>query len=431
MGRAIGLDFGTTNSSLAVIRDDGEPGLVQFQSAAGSPTFRSLLHFERDESEGGQLEWLAGPRAIDRYLGGEAAGRLVQSLKSFLAARDFGSTNVLGEVFRLEAMIGLILRALRLEAEEQLGPIDGTIAVGRPVTFSGQKEEQDAELALARLEASLHNAGFLNVVFEYEPVAAAYFYERSLDRDELILIADFGGGTSDFSLVRVGPSRRRSGEQAEAILGTAGVPVAGDAFDGKIVRYLVAPELGMGTEYQTPFGHVLRVPGWIYGHVQRWHHLSFLKSRKTLQILLDLRREALEPEKLDALIHLVQNDLGFALYRAVEKTKLELSEGRQSRFQFRDGPVDIDLEVYRGDFDTWIWDEVEQIADCMEGLLEACSVDPGEVDRVFMTGGSSFVPAVRRLFLERFGRDKIRAGGELTSVANGLALRAAEILRQS
>ncbi|MBW2279864.1 MAG: Hsp70 family protein [Deltaproteobacteria bacterium] len=425
MARAIGLDFGTTNSAIAVVDGGGAPRLGTFDWSGGeTPTFRSILYFEKDEDE--RIASVAGPAAIDRYLAADDPGRLVQSLKSFLPSRDFVTTSVFGDAWRLEALIGRLLMRLREGAEARLGPLDGPIVVGRPVRFAGAKSAEDEEYALSRLRAAYWNGGFGDVVFEYEPVAAAYFYEQSLDHDELVLIADFGGGTSDFSLVRVGPGREKGGD-AQPILGTAGVGVAGDAFDGKIVRHVVAPELGQRGEHRSIFGRVLLMPEWIFAHLERWHHLSFLKTPKTLQILHDLRREAVEPEKLDALIHLVRNDLGLALYRAVERTKVELSSRHESRFVFQNGPAAIDVEIYRGDFMTWIWDEVQQIEACLDGLLEECGTEPADIDAVFLTGGSSFVPAVRGLFLERFGVEKLHAGDELTSVAGGLALRAAEL----
>ena len=425
MARAIGLDFGTTNSAIAVVDGGGEPELGQFSWSGGdTPAFRSILYFEKDEDD--RIDSVAGPVAIDRYLAADDPGRLVQSLKSFLPSRDFVTTSVFGDSWRLEALIGRLLMRLREGAEARFGKLEGPIVVGRPVRFAGARTPEDEEYALSRLRAAYWNGGFGEVVFEYEPVAAAYFYERSLDHDELVLIADLGGGTSDFSLARVGPGRRKGGA-GKPILGTAGVGVAGDAFDGKLVRHVVAPELGQGAEHRSIFDRVLLMPDWIFAHLERWHHLSFLKTPKTMQILHDLRREAVEPEKLDALIHVVRNDLGFALYRSVERTKLELSSQFESRFVFQDGPATIDVEVFRGDFVTWIWDEVQQIEACLDGLLAECGAEPADIDAVFLTGGSSFVPAVRGLFLERFGAEKLHAGDEFTSVAGGLALRAAEL----
>lgn len=430
MARAVGVDFGTTNSALALA--DGPqsaPRLAGFARSDGPPTpeFRSLIYFERDPDDERRIREFAGHRAIEAYLAADAPGRLMQSLKSFLANRDFSATGVLGDSYRLEALIAVMLRELRHEAEAQLGELPASVVAGRPVRFVSARDESDTELALSRLAAAFHNAGFGEVVFEYEPVAAAYHYERELESDELILIGDFGGGTSDFSLIRVGPSWRGRADRSSGILGNAGVAVAGDAFDGAIVRWVIAPLLGKGTEYKSAFGQVLRVPSWIYRNLERWHHLSFLKKPGTLHILHDLCRDALEPERFEALLHLVDHDLGFRLYRAVESAKVELSSSREARLRFVHPPAVADEALYRSDFATWISDDVLAIEACIDGLLDESSIAPDQVDRVFLTGGSSFVPEIRSVFARRFGREKLRTGGELTSVASGLALRALEL----
>lgn len=427
MARAIGLDFGTTNSGIAWVGEDGAPVLARYDSDVGPlETFRSVLYFDRGEDGDGPLEQAAGPAAIERYLAAEdKTGRLVQSLKSFLASRLFHATSIFGSSYRLEDLVALILRGVRERAEEQLGEPVLQAVVGRPVQFVNAKEARDEQLALTRLRAALTNAGFRDVEFEYEPIGAAYHYESTLERDELILIADFGGGTSDFSLVRVGPAQRaRPGRRADAILGNAGVPLAGDAFDGKIVRHLVAPLLGRGAEFRSMFDRVLPVPAWLYAHLERWHHLSFLKSPKTMRILLDLRREALEPERIEGLLHLVEYDLGFLLFRAVERAKRELSDQPETRLRFEHHSLVIDEPIDRLSFESWIADEIAAVEQCVDGLLASSGVEPAAVDRVFLTGGSSFVPAVRQIFARRFGEERMRFGGELTSVANGLALRA-------
>lgn len=425
---AIGIDFGTTNSAIAWARPGAPPVLARFESALGADeTFRSVLYFDRGDDGEQPLSTRAGPHAIARYLEAEEKnGRLIQSLKSFLASRLFRATQIYGRSYRLEQLIAIILKDLRDAAERALdAPVERAV-VGRPVRFVHAEDASDAELALRRLEAGLHNAGFREVAFELEPVGAAYHYEADLDRDELILIADFGGGTSDFSLLRVGPSWRGAGRRSESILGNDGVPVAGDSFDGKLIRHLLTPLLGRGASFRSQFGGELPVPNWIYGRLERWHHLSLLKTPKTMALLIDLQREAFEPEKLDALIHVVRNDLGFLLFRAVEATKRELSTRERSRFRFRHEHLDIDVPVARAQFETWIAEEIDAIRSCVDGLLGRCGLSPAQVDRVFLTGGSSFVPAVRRVFETRFGAERLRFGGELTSVANGLALRALE-----
>jgi hypothetical chaperone protein len=423
---AIGFDFGTTNCALAVVTPGAAPRLAHFAGPDGEvATFRSILYFDRDETSA-PVEVHAGPAALLHYLEREEhGGRLVQSLKSFLTSRLFSATRIFDQNYRLEDLIALLARKLREGAERSLGMPISRAVVGRPVHFVGAAGDDDDALAQRRLEAALHNAGFREIAFELEPVGAAYHYERTLERDERILIADFGGGTSDFSLLWVGPSYR--GRRAEAVLGHDGVDVAGDAFDGKIVRHKVAPLLGRGSEFESLYGRRLPVPGWIYVHLERWHHVSFLKSPRTMQLLLDLRREALDTGKLDALVRIVEQDLGFLLYRAVERAKRELSERAATRLRLEHDALTLDAEVTREEFDRWIAEELAKISGCVDGLLARSGVAAEQVDRVFMTGGSSFVPAVRAIFEERFGAAKLRGGQELTSVASGLALRAAEL----
>jgi hypothetical chaperone protein len=423
---ALGLDFGTTNSALALADGAGPPRLARFAGPGGpTPTFRSLLYFDR-EDEQSPVEAHAGPAALVAYLERDVhGGRLIQSLKSFLASRLFSATEIFGRSYRLEQLIGMLLARLREEAEAELGVPVRSVVVGRPVRFVGAASDADETLALSRLHASLVNAGFREVRFEYEPIGAARHYERGLERDELLLIGDFGGGTSDFSLLRVGPGRARDGS-ARSILGNDGVGVAGDAFDGKLVRHCVAPLLGRGAEFVSFFGRRLPVPDWIYAHLERWHHVSMLKSRRTLQLLIDLRREAVEPEPLARLLEVVEHDLGFVLHRATEQTKRALSEGETARFRVEHAALRIDAEVRRVDFEAWIAPELAAIAGCVDGLLARAGVPHAAVDRVFLTGGSSLVPAVRRIFEERFPPDRIRAGDEFTSVASGLALCAGE-----
>ncbi len=293
--------------------------------------------------------------------------------------------------------------------------------VGRPVQFVGAENEADNEYAENRLAEALRAAGYESVEFELEPVAAARYYESRLDHDELILIGDFGGGTSDFSLIRVGPSILSKGRATQDLLGNAGLGLAGDAFDAKIVRNLVAPALGQGSQMKS-LDKLLPVPGWVYSKLERWHYLSFLKARDTMEMLRGVQGHALEPAKIKGLIHLIKDDLGFRLHRAVQSVKCKLSHEPSAMFVFSDGPVEIEASVERSVFEVWIAEELDQIQTCVDSLLQKSGLQPQDVDAVFLTGGSSFVPAVRRIFEARFGVNKIRAGNEFTSVAHGLAL---------
>jgi hypothetical chaperone protein len=214
----IGLDFGTTNSSIALAGPRGVE-VARFAYRSGvTESFRSLLYLHQVFEYGRKtIKSWSGPAAIDEYLASDEKGRLVQSLKSFLTSRSLQSTEVFGRRFRLEELIARILADIRVAAEKQFGSTARRVVVGRPVRFVGSESIADDEYALMRLKEALLLAGFEDISFEYEPVGAAFHYESALDHDELVLIGDFGGGTSDFSLLRVGPSLRESGVNCEVI----------------------------------------------------------------------------------------------------------------------------------------------------------------------------------------------------------------------
>ena len=203
-----------------------------------------------------------------------------------------------------------------------------------------------------------------------------------------------------------GPGARR---KRKRLLGNAGVGLAGDAFDAKLVRHVISPALGAGTYWRT-LGKVLPVPLWIYASLERWHHLSFLKTKDVTSTLHSVRAQADEPEKIGALMELVREDLGYPLHRAVQQTKCALSENETAAFRFCEAGVELETTVQRADFEGWIAEDLTTISDCVDGLLASVGVAAGDVDRVFLTGGTSFAPAVRRIFASRFGDERIRAG---------------------
>jgi hypothetical chaperone protein len=424
---SVGLDFGTSNSAVTCVDEAGGPRLARFASAAGfTATFPSVLHFER-ELEGGvsSVHSYAGADAIERYLSSDSPGRLMRSLKAYLADRNFDGTSVYGRHMALTDLIAAFLKKLLDATTRSLGPIPSRVVVGRPVNFSNERSEASNAIATTRLLQSVQACGFEQVIFEYEPVAAAYSYEQTLRHDELILVGDFGGGTSDFSILPVGPGARHDTPGTRVIVGNDGVAIAGDAFDRQIVRHLVAPILGFGTEYQAAPDKTLPIPNWPYASLEQWHSLSLLNRPQVLQMLERLRPLALDPVSIDAFSHFIRADLGFQLHESVRALKIALSHEPVATFNFSCGPVAIERSVTRAEFEGWIRLELSAIAASVDRLLTATGVRSGEIDHVFLTGGSAFVPAVRHLFAERFGAEKIAGGGEFTSVATGLALRAA------
>jgi len=388
------------------------PRLARFD---GSSVYRSILYVDPEAPgrNGMPPRITAGPAAIGAFLETGGRGRLLQSVKSHLGSRQFTGTTLFGRQYLVEDLVGTIVQELRIAAEAELGPLGSSVVCGRPARFAGSSSVADDEFAEGRLRGALRTAGFTDVTFKLEPVAAAHHYRTRLDHEELVLIGDFGGGTSDFSLVRVGPD-------VSSVIAVDGVAVAGDAFDSRLVRRLVAPGLGLVSTRMTAFGSELPIPSWLYERLERWEHLSFLKTRETLDLLGRLEHEAVEPSKIEALRWVVEGDLGFYLHREIEGTKRALSSSSSASFGFRDGPAVLSASVKRAGFEEWIDELVTRIAGCVDGLLSSAGVGRGDVATVFLTGGSSFVPAVRGVFAERFGEERLRGGEELTTVATGL-----------
>ena len=435
----VGIDFGTTNSSVAILEGDAHVRLARFPFlGTESPSFRSVLYFEQFKTPSGtkRTHSLTGPAAIERYLEADEKGRLIQSLKSHLSNRQLTGTEIFGRRHKLEDILSRLIGDLRKQAENQFQRPIRRAMVGRPVQFVGAETEQDNEFAESRLQEAFTLAGFEEIEFELEPVAAASAYESTIDREELLLIGDFGGGTSDFSLLRAGPEVRRRGRTSHHLLGNSGVGLAGDAFDARIVRKLVSPALGSNSEARSLNKLLPAVPAWIYANLERWHCLSFLRNNNVREILKSARVRALEPEKIEALISIIDEDLGYQLHQSVQQVKFELSRADSAEFRFRDTPrshagIDLRIPIKRAEFEAWISDDLLSIELSIDSLLRNAGVNPRDVDRVFLTGGTSFVPAVRRIFSSRFGEDRIRSGNEFTSVAHGLALRAAEVFREA
>lgn len=428
-----GIDFGTTNSAVAMLQPGKGLQLARFSfREEETHACRSVLYFEQSKTPSGQrrVHGWSGTEAVERYLDADEKGRLIQSLKSHLSSRSLTGTEVFGRRHRLEELVTRMVADLRRRAEEQFMQPVRRATVGRPVRFVGAESEEEDEFAVSRLHEAFLAAGFEEVEFELEPVGAAFAYEATLDRDELILIGDFGGGTSDFSLLHVGPGVRRRGRRPEDLLGNTGVGLAGDAFDARIVHKLVSPALGSNSDARSLNKILPAVPAWIYARLEHWHHLSFLRTNNVREILKSARSRALEPEKIEALIAVIDGDLGYQLHQAVQRVKYQLSQMESAEFVFRDhasgaSTVDLRIPVTRNQFEGWIAEDLAAIEHSLDALLRSAGVEARDVDRVFLTGGTSFVPAVRRIFINRFGQDRIRGGNEFTSVAQGLALRGA------
>ncbi len=406
MVKAVGIDFGTTNSVVALLHDDGS---VTTQRHASLDVFRSLLCFWTEPRPGRSvLHHAAGPEAITAYLEDPLDSRLIMSMKTFLAQKSFTETRIFGHRFTLERLIGWFLRALLADLS-----VTPRVIVGRPVRFAG--EFADDALGAERLRGAYAEAGWHDVRLALEPEAAGMRFARTLTEPATALIGDFGGGTSDFSVMRFDP---RGGAVP---LGHAGVAIAGDVFDFRIIDRAIAPLLGKGDTYRV-MGKALPVPPEYYSGFARWHLLSLMRTPRTLRGIAEVARTAQHPERLRNLIALIEDGLGYALYQAVSTAKAELSRADSTVLNFRHKGFAMERSITRVEFESWIEADLARLAATVDQVLEEASTPPEAIDRVFLTGGTAFVPAVRRLFERRFGSEKLAGGGEFVSVAEGLAL---------
>ncbi len=405
----IGIDFGTTNSVIALAGADGTTRSALFGT---EQVFRSVLCFWTEEQRAGlSLRHAAGPNAIAAYLDDPHDSRLIMSMKSYLAQRSFVETRIFGRRFTLPDLIGQFLKAFAVAAD--LDPAVSRVVAGRPVRFVG--EFADDAFGEARLRESFVAAGFRDVAIALEPEGAGWRFARSLTRPATVLVGDFGGGTSDFSVLRFVPGA------PVTPIGHAGVGIAGDVFDYRIIDKAISPLLGKDDTYRI-FGKDMPIPVEYFASFAHWHRLSLMRSPKTLRDIAELAKTAQHPERLRGLIALIQDEQGFPLYQAVSKVKASLSSADTAVLRFSHAGIAIDRMVTRAEFEQWIAPDIARMGTAVDMALADAGLDPAEVDHVFLTGGTSFVPAVRRLFEVRFGSEKVTAGDEFVSVAEGLAL---------
>lgn len=408
----IGVDFGTTNSVVTRLNPDGSAETVRHAfGSAEVDVIRSVLCFWNDGANNSiVLKHGVGPAAIDAYLEDPLESRLMMSLKSYLAARSFSDTRVFGKQFTLESLIGLFLRGIL--PPHQPGAL---LVAGRPVRFVG--DTPDDAFGEERLRGAFATAGWPDVQTAQEPEAAGYRFARGLTAPATVLIGDFGGGTSDFSVLRFEPGSNRPVQA----LGNAGVGIAGDTFDYRIIDQVVSPRLGKGSTYR-PGGTDLPVPPEYYSSFARWHRLSLMRAPKTLRDIEAVARHAAHPDRLQALLKLIRDELGYELYRAVSGVKAALSGAETAELRFKHDDFAIEEKIARTDFESWIAPDIARMAATVDAALADASLAQADIDRVFLTGGTSLVPAVRRLFTDRFGQERVTGGGEFVSVAEGLAL---------
>ena len=325
-----GLDFGTSNSAVAL--STGE--VLRVEPSAPQPRLsRSVLFFPEDTPE-----VLAGGPAIERYLE-DNAGRFIQSMKTWLPSSTFTRTQIRNRTLLLEELIAVFLKSLRTRAMESLGHELDEVVLGRPARFSvDPKADAFAE---ERLRKAAELAGFSQVSFLIEPIAAALTYEATLSRDELVLVADFGAGTSDLTLMWLGPNRRVKADRREDVVASSGVYVGGDRFDAAIMKHKLLPYFGQGSTYEVGFKR-MPIPTYVLSRLLSWNEMSLIREKSTRELIDQMLKNSDHKPAIEALHDLVMYNLGYRLYRAIEKAKVELSTRTSATVVFQDERIHIE-----------------------------------------------------------------------------------------
>jgi len=412
MSDACGVDFGTSNSTMGWSRQ-GQPALLALED--GKLTLPSVVFFNADENE-----FSYGRAALSTYLAGYE-GRLMRSLKSLLGSGMIdGQTEVGGRALPFRALLTQFIAELKQRGERAAGRGFQSVVLGRPVHFVDDNAAAD-RLAQDTLEEIARAVGFEHIAFQFEPIAAAFDYESTISREELVLIADIGGGTSDFSLVRLSPERARQTERRDDILANGGVHIGGTDFDKYLSLASVMPLLGLGSQLNSNS----EVPSSYYFNLATWHTINQIYTRKAWQQLQDVYREVRERDKFARLLDLVEQRAGHWLALQVEAAKIGLSAAETALLELDRLRPSATLDLHRADFDASIEHLVQSVEQTVGNLLSDAGVRAEAIDSVFFTGGSSGVHLLRRRIAALVPQARIVEGDLFGSIGAGLAIDAA------
>jgi len=409
--RACGIDFGTSNSTAGWLRP-GHDTLLRLED--GKVTLPSAVFFNAEEDH-----VCYGRQAIAEYLDGYE-GRLMRSLKSLLGSSLIdGQTEVQGRALPFRELLAKFIGEIKHRAEAAAGRSFDTAVFGRPVHFVDDSTDADARAEATLLETA-KRVGFREVSFQFEPIAAAYHYEQSLTREEVVLIADIGGGTSDFSIVRLSPERAKLAERRDDLLANGGIHIGGTDFDKYLSLAGFMPLLG----YRTRLKNNSEVPSSYYFNLATWHTINFTYTRKIWAELQDVYRDAREQDKMDRLLRLIEERAGHWLALRVEEAKIALSDTPQIMLPLDRIHEGLSHEVTRVLFDEAITSLVTDVETTVAGLLQTAGVRADEIDTVFFTGGSSGVPLLRRRIAALLPAARPVEGDLFGSIGAGLAVEA-------
>ncbi len=408
-----GIDFGTSNSALAILDVEQNKVVKLF-------TEPSILFFPFQEKYTNNPPYFIGNEAINQYVKSGMKGRFMKSIKKVLPNKGFIDTKIFGKSFRIEELVALLIMDLKTKADEFLGLKVETAVLGRPVVFD-ENPEKDL-LAQIRLEKAANIAGLKHVFFTMEPIGAAFTYERKLTKEELVLVADFGGGTTDFSLIRLRPESINSKNRSQDMIAKGGIYIGGDSFDADIMWHKGTPNFGKGIKEQTQPGKWIDLPLSYFLNICSWEKMNFLDTMRWKESLKRSYFLTGNDYRIKNLQTLIEKNLGYKLFQAIEFSKITLTNEVKTDLIFENKGIDIFETIHISDFENEIiTDNILSIKNYLLNFLALQEIDAEKIDSIFITGGSSNVKAIQNLFSAQFGKEKIISGDNFNSVAIGLA----------
>jgi hypothetical chaperone protein len=409
-----GIDFGTTNSALAIYNE--ETGEIQH-----TIIIPSLIYFFEHRNADGSPNLVVGEEAISAYLSEGMKGRFIKSVKQILSRSSFIETRIQNTRYNASQLVAIIIRALKERADRLIGEDCRKAVIGRPVFFDDHNVQKDT-LAQTRLSKAAELAGFTEVRFQFEPIGAAFAYERGLTKAEHVLVADLGGGTTDFTYLILDPEKVGSKDRKNDMMATGGIYIGGDSLDAAFMWERGTPYFGKYTEYEATPGKRLTVPKSLFANICSWEQMNFFNGPRIKKDIEDYYYFSGKDRKFKNLITLIDNNLGYSVFRSIEQTKIELSAAESSRFSYHEMEIDIDEEISLALYDEIISKNVNQIAAYLDHFMEQHNIDSTRIDSLFLTGGTSMVGSIQQLFKQRFPQVNLNSGDNFKSVATGLAL---------
>ncbi|MEZ4701333.1 MAG: Hsp70 family protein [Rhodothermales bacterium] len=407
-----GIDFGTSNSVIQVY--DVENGRVLDVPADVETSIESALFFPL--GQGG--DYLLGAPAVAEYARSGMTGRFLKSIKSALPEPSLAEVTVHTKRVRIETLVSYFIGHLKRQCDAWLGEEVRHVVLGRPTYFS-ENDTRDA-LAVQRLTRAARLAGFEEIALQPEPIAAAIEYEQHIDRPETVYVVDIGGGTSDFCIMHLDPARIRDTDRRNDIRSTSGIKIGGDDFDAEIMWARLVPYFGYGAQYES-YGKWLPVPPNIFRTICSWEKMSVLKRADIQQALKTYQFFSDNKPAMARLLSLIDNNLAFGVIKAVERAKIALTDDERTRIRFEAHDIAVNEPIAQGEIPGILDGFTASLEKTVRAHLRESAVDPAAIDAVFLTGGSSLVPAVRNTISQVFGADKLQQGHAFRSVAYGLA----------